>query len=43
MVEVVGVEPTSYSAAKRLSTYLFYLLFLVPVSRINALYELAES
>ena len=28
LVEVVGVEPTSYSAAKKLSTYLVYLLFL---------------
>ena len=28
LVEVVGLEPTSYSAAKILSTYLFYLLFL---------------
>ena len=25
MVEVVGIEPTSYSAAKKLSTYLFRL------------------
>ena len=28
LVEVVGVEPTSYSAAKALSTYLFRLFFL---------------
>ena len=28
LVEVVGIEPTSYSAAKKLSTYLVYLLFL---------------
>ena len=30
MVEVVGIEPTSYSAAKKLSTYLVGLLFLFP-------------
>ena len=28
LVEVVGVEPTSYAAAKKLSTYLVYLFFL---------------
>ncbi len=28
LVEVVGIEPTSYSAAKKLSTYLVRLLFL---------------
>ena len=28
VVEVVRVELTSYAAAKKLSTYLFYLLFL---------------
>ena len=30
LVEVVGIEPTSYSAAKKLSTYLVRLLFLFP-------------
>ena len=28
LVEMVGIEPTSYSAAKKLSTYLVYLFFL---------------
>ncbi len=37
MVEVVGVEPTSYTAAKKLSTYLFYLLFLNLTTRVNTL------
>ena len=37
LVEVVGVEPTSYSAAKKLSTYLVYLLFLNPATRVNTL------
>ena len=37
LVEVVGVEPTSYSAAKKLSTYLFYLLFLNLQTRVNTL------
>ena len=37
MVEVVGVEPTSYSAAKKLSTYLVYLLFLSVTTRVNTL------
>ena len=37
MVEVVGVEPTSYSAAKKLSTYLVYLLFLNATTRVNTL------
>ncbi len=37
MVEVVGVEPTSYSAAKKLSTYLVYLLFLNRAARVNTL------
>ena len=37
LVEVVGVEPTSYSAAKKLSTYLVYLLFLNRTSRVNTL------
>ena len=35
LVEVVGVEPTSYSAAKKLSTYLVYLLFLNRFMRVN--------
>ena len=29
LVELVGIEPTSYSAAKKLSTYLVYLFFLL--------------
>ena len=37
MVEVVGVEPTSYAAAKKLSTYLVYLLFLNFTTRVNTL------
>ena len=37
LVEVVGVEPTSYSAAKKLSTYLVYLLFLKFPTRVNTL------
>ena len=37
LVEVVGVEPTSYSAAKKLSTYLVYLLFLNFATRVNTL------
>ena len=37
VVEVVGVEPTSYSAAKKLSTYLVYLLFLNFATRVNTL------
>ncbi len=37
LVEVVGVEPTSYSAAKKLSTYLVYLLFLNVATRVNTL------
>ena len=37
LVEVVGVEPTSYSAAKKLSTYLVYLLFLNLSTRVNTL------
>ena len=37
LVEVVGVEPTSYSAAKKLSTYLVYLLFLNSSTRVNTL------
>ena len=28
LVELVGIEPTSYTAAKKLSTYLVGLLFL---------------
>ena len=34
-MEVVGVEPTSYAAAKKLSTYLVYLLFLNTAERVN--------
>ena len=37
LVEVVGVEPTSYSAAKKLSTYLVYLRFLTFAMRVNTL------
>ena len=37
LVEMVGVEPTSYSAAKKLSTYLVYLLFLNFPTRVNTL------
>ena len=37
LVEVVGIEPTSYAAAKILSTYLAYLLFLNPQTRVNTL------
>ena len=37
VVEVVGVEPTSYAAAKKLSTYLVYLLFLMFSTRVNTL------
>ena len=37
VVEVVGVEPTSYAAAKKLSTYLVYLLFLNVATRTNTL------
>ena len=37
LVEVVGVEPTSYSATRELSTYLFYLLFLNLATRVNTL------
>ncbi len=39
LVEVVGVEPTSYAAAKKLSTYLVYLLFLTVITRVNTLYN----
>ena len=35
LVEVVRVELTSYSAAKKLSTYLVYLLFLNRFMRVN--------
>ena len=37
MVEVVRVELTSYAAAKKLSTYLVYLLFLRSATRLNTL------
>ena len=37
LVEVVRVELTSYAAAKRLSTYLVYLLFLNYTGRVNTL------
>ena len=39
LVEVVGIEPTSYSAAKKLSTYLVYLLFLKFPTRVNTLWK----
>jgi len=39
VVEVVGLEPTSYAAAKKLSTYLVCLLFLIRATRINTLYK----
>lgn len=37
LVEVVRVELTSYAAAKKLSTYLVYLLFLRSATRLNTL------
>ena len=37
LVEVVRVELTSYAAAKKLSTYLVYLLFLKSATRLNTL------
>ena len=37
VVEVVRVELTSYAAAKKLSTYLVYLLFLTLAMRVNTL------
>ena len=37
VVEMVRVELTSYSAAKKLSTYLFHLLFLNYTTRVNTL------
>ena len=37
VVEVVRIELTSYSAAKKLSTYLVYLLFLNFTTRVNTL------
>ncbi len=43
MVEVVRVELTSYAAAKKLSTYLVYLLFLKKVTRVNTLYFSQEA
>ena len=43
LVEVVGVEPTSYSAAKKLSTYLVYLLFLNPQTRVNTLLKTQKA
>ena len=43
LVEMVGIEPTSYSAAKKLSTYLVYLLFLKKVTRVNTLYFSQEA
>ena len=39
LVELVRVELTSYAAAKKLSTYLFYLLFLKFATRVNTLYK----
>ena len=43
LVEVVRVELTSYSAAKKLSTYLVYLFFLKTATRINTLYVSQEA
>ena len=43
LVEVVGVEPTSYAAAKKLSTYLVYLLFLTFTTRVNTLCKPQEA
>ena len=43
LVEVVGVEPTSYAAAKKLSTYLVYLLFLKFATRVNTLCKPQEA
>ncbi len=43
VVEVVGVEPTSYAAAKKLSTYLVYLLFLKFATRVNTLCKPQEA
>ena len=39
LVELVRVELTSYAAAKKLSTYLVCLLFLILATRINTLYK----
>ena len=39
LVEVVRIELTSYSAAKKLSTYLVYLLFLTLALRVNTPYK----
>lgn len=43
MVEVVRVELTSYSAAKKLSTYLVYLFFLNAATRVNTLCASQEA
>ena len=43
LVEVVRVELTSYSAAKKLSTYLVYLLFLNFATRVNTLCETQKA
>ena len=43
LVEVVGIEPTSYAAAKKLSTYLVYLLFLDLITRVNTLYRAQKA
>jgi len=43
MVEVVGLEPTSYAAAKKLSTYLVYLFFLPYATRVNTLCEAQKA
>ena len=40
---MVGVEPTSYAATKKLSTYLVYLLFLNPATRVNTLYRTQKA
>ena len=43
LVEVVRVELTSYTATKKLSTYLFYLLFLTATTRVNTLVSLQKA
>ena len=43
LVEVVRVELTSYAAAKKLSTYLVYLLFLNFTTRVNTLCKTQEA
>ena len=43
VVEVVRVELTSYAAAKKLSTYLVYLLFLNSAGRVNTLHATQKA